>query len=91
MKCYLVPCFVAALLLAGYGLLDQGPALAQIAKQKQKGGSAPSRKSVTVYAGSEGEAFALAERQNAGWRAVSARKVAPNDKLSRQWAVNMEK
>jgi hypothetical protein len=49
------------------------------------------RKTVTVSAGSATEAVATAERQNPGWKAVSAEKVAPKDPNSRFWSVVMEK
>ncbi len=55
------------------------------------GGGAPATKTVTVSASSEGEVTATAERQNPGWEAVSARRVAPNDRQSRFWEVRMRK
>lgn len=54
-------------------------------------GGAPTKKSVTVQAKTEAEALKLAEKQNSGWKAVSAAKTAPNDPKSMQWGVKMEK
>ena len=54
-------------------------------------GVAAGTQSVTVYAGSAGEALRLAEKQNSGWTAISATKIAPKDPKSRQWGVKMRK
>jgi hypothetical protein len=73
--------------LAGFG--------AQMALPPSWGGPsvalAAGTQSVTVYAGSEGEALRLAEKQNSGWTAISATKIAPKDPKSRPWGVKMRK
>lgn len=80
-------CVLCAVFVAGIwgGMFSVQTESCEVATRAALGG----RKSVTVSAGSESEAIATAERQNAGWKAISARKVNPKDPNSRFWEVVM--